>query len=783
MARETIDIGTDGNDGTGTSIRESFRIVNNNFAELYAAVGQDGQLSFTNLADTPATLDSAANKIVSVNQLSNGLIFKTLTAGPGLTIVNTDAGITIGNTVTGTLDGDLTPTLSADLNANGYTIGGLADPTSGIVSAFNAEYNTSLDGRNFAATQGYVTNRAISRGVSYSIASVSASNPAVLNVDDTFGHAFNNLDRVKITNVPGLTAEYYYIKNTSTATGVQLYLDSEATVPVSGVGITVNSGSRISQFVAQPMVQPLILHGAPVLPNEAATKSFVEGLLAAADSLAELNDVSITNLGSDNLLAYNGTKWQNYAVSGDVTLSVAGGVLTTAISAGSIVNADVAAGAAIAQTKLALVDATANTTAAAAVKGITSFNSSEFVITNGWTSIRDNGVTLTKIATIGAKTVIGNSTTGVTTPSAVSMGTIVTEGDGIKNALFTSVGVMAVTARDGSSNTYGIVPVTDTVTNSAIVRRTADGFIELKNSTSAADGVTLPKIQRIATGKILGNFSGVAAAPTEVNPADILGAAGGVSSSSFTSTGALTVTVDGSTKVYASMPIDTTPVANALVRRDANKYIALENSTSTTTGITLNKIQQIATNSILGNISGNTAAITVLTPGIVVTEGDGIKNSLFTSVGVMAVAARAGGVNTYSNIAVSTTATSNSIVQRTPGGEIEASNIIASGAVTGANLSTSVEAVSSGAISTTVTATYFTITAAATSTLAAGVTGLIKTLVLDSNGGDIANTMTVTVTNGAWGNTLVFNTVGQGCTLQYINNKWFCVGNNGVTFS
>ena len=38
MARQDIDIGVEGNDGTGDSIRESFRKVNENFTEIYPLV-------------------------------------------------------------------------------------------------------------------------------------------------------------------------------------------------------------------------------------------------------------------------------------------------------------------------------------------------------------------------------------------------------------------------------------------------------------------------------------------------------------------------------------------------------------------------------------------------------------------------------------------------------------------------------------------------------------------------------------------------------------------------
>ena len=44
MARQGINIGVEGNDGTGDSIRESFKKTNENFTELYAVFGQGGQI-------------------------------------------------------------------------------------------------------------------------------------------------------------------------------------------------------------------------------------------------------------------------------------------------------------------------------------------------------------------------------------------------------------------------------------------------------------------------------------------------------------------------------------------------------------------------------------------------------------------------------------------------------------------------------------------------------------------------------------------------------------------
>jgi hypothetical protein len=89
-----------------------------------------------------------------------------------------------------------------------------------------------------------------------------------------------------------------------------------------------------------------------------------------------------------------------------------------------------------------------------------------------------------------------------------------------------------------------------------------------------------------------------------------------------------------------------------------------------------------------------------------------------------------------------------------------------------------------GAINLTTTATYFSTSGgAATATLAAGYNGQIKTIMMLADGGD----MVVTVTNAGWKSsgtgTITFDTIGDGVTLQYINSKWFCIGNNGTAFA
>ena len=98
-------------------------------------------------------------------------------------------------------------------------------------------------------------------------------------------------------------------------------------------------------------------------------------------------------------------------------------------------------------------------------------------------------------------------------------------------------------------------------------------------------------------------------------------------------------------------------------------------------------------------------------------------------------------------------------------------------------LGSSEDVASTNIIDLGVTASYFSTDAAETATLPAGAEGQIKTLAMYADTGD----MVVTVTNAGWKasgtGTITFDNIGEACTLQYINSKWFCIGNNGATFA
>jgi hypothetical protein len=89
----------------------------------------------------------------------------------------------------------------------------------------------------------------------------------------------------------------------------------------------------------------------------------------------------------------------------------------------------------------------------------------------------------------------------------------------------------------------------------------------------------------------------------------------------------------------------------------------------------------------------------------------------------------------------------------------------------------------SAAVSRAVSDSYFTTAGAETATLAAGVAGQVKVFAMVATAGN----MVITVTNAGWKTsgtgTITFDTIGDACTLKYINSKWFCIGNNGCVFA
>lgn len=148
MARNSIDIGTLGNDGTGDSIRDAFRKVNDNFRELYGSLGLGERLSFTGLDQTPNSFQGQDNRVLAVSEEGGGqVVFKSIVGGSGVSINNTPSSISISSLFS-SISGDKNPQLGGNLSAQSantqFRIQDLATPVTSDEAANKGYVDTKI---------------------------------------------------------------------------------------------------------------------------------------------------------------------------------------------------------------------------------------------------------------------------------------------------------------------------------------------------------------------------------------------------------------------------------------------------------------------------------------------------------------------------------------------------------------------------------------------------------------------------------------------------------------
>ena len=163
MARQNIDIGVEGNDATGDSVRESFRKVNENFSELYAVFGIGGQISFTDLSDVPDTYEGNENKVPLVSSTATGIDFVTLASDSALDPADVDtigfdfseSGKLVIRVLTTRIQNDPVPVLGGPLNAGRQVIANIADINQDSVDVYNSVHGTAITTDDLVINKAY----------------------------------------------------------------------------------------------------------------------------------------------------------------------------------------------------------------------------------------------------------------------------------------------------------------------------------------------------------------------------------------------------------------------------------------------------------------------------------------------------------------------------------------------------------------------------------------------------------------------------------------------------
>lgn len=312
MARKTIDIGVIGNDGTGDSIRDSFRKVNDNFRELYSSLGLGEKLTFVGLGDTPETYsgqyDVVSNNtpLVTINDTESGLTFKKLVEGSGISIKFTKESDPEGpdqiiiNSDFAEIAADPSPQLGGALNtfrgAERFPIGNLpnilstsevSEAMSKLVSAHGTDLAATQD--RLAVNKGYADSK-ISR------AGANAINPATGLVDSSFGRMSGPLI---LARSPEPEDDELY---GGLVAATKQYVDNAAFGSVSNLFVAV-SGQDVRPGLSLSLQGRALAYAFRTI--EAACSRAEELVLEARDEIGPYKKVLTYNSGTQNCTLAN----------------------------------------------------------------------------------------------------------------------------------------------------------------------------------------------------------------------------------------------------------------------------------------------------------------------------------------------------------------------------------------------------------------------------------------------------------------------------------------------
>jgi hypothetical protein len=196
--------------------------------------------------------------------------------------------------------------------------------------------------------------------------------------------------------------------------------------------------------------------GDPGADFDGANKRYVDNRTPFGD---EAIGVNVANRASGDILLFDGSVYDNATPVGDIGISWNANTADFQITAGAIINADVNAAAAIAQSKLNLNAATVRANATGITQndlGSAAFDNVVFSSDNGFISIDNGQLPIAKLANIADEHVIGRATGDSSDGdvSAIPFSTIVDSG-----GTFTTIGAPSAivkTHTDGSINVQAL---------------------------------------------------------------------------------------------------------------------------------------------------------------------------------------------------------------------------------------------------------------------------------------------------------------------------------------
>jgi hypothetical protein len=457
---------------------------------------RDGSLPATN------TMDLGSNRIANLSDPSSGSDAATKSYVDGF--LKRTGGVRTG------VDGfTMSASTAGVLNMNSNKIINLAAPTDGT----DAVNKTYTDNKAQIANLGDVTLSTPVTGNILVYNNVASANKWQNTTFDKSSDVMSAYDGTTLTS----TIQGARVTTTYTSGGVAsttlVVGDTTGIIPgmvLTGVGFTTGQ-TVVSVTNSTTVVLNAVANGTPNASGTlyftrdgavnnakvSASAAIAQTKLALSNAVATTSSsISVTNATSNGTTATltfaaqplapfaNGT---NIVVTGispsnyNGTYSVTGCTTTTVTYANPLANGAYVSGGSV-----------------SAQQGIGSFDSAQFTVTNGFASIKANGVALTRLEAIGTGNMIGNNSGNTQAPIAMSFQA------GIDAAITGSGNVLgAGVLTRGSTASYSVTAATSTNSSSSLVLRDSNGNIAVNQITVSSS----LKRSAAGTGYLDGNYT------------------------------------------------------------------------------------------------------------------------------------------------------------------------------------------------------------------------------------------------------------------------------------
>ena len=304
MARQTINIGTNANDGTGDPLRTAFDKINDNFLELYGTDGDANTLQANLDINGFNIVSTRSNEDIRIIPNGTGTIeLEKSTNITGALTVSTTAAVTGNATVGGTLGVTGLSTLASFKGATGATVTAILDE-----DTMSSNSDTAL------ATQQSIKAYIDAQNQSQAITFVG---------DDSTGTAVNNGETFKIAGGTGLTA---------VVSGDTLTVDIDSTVATrTGAQILTNKTLTAPVMTGNVAIDNIIINDSEISTSSNAVLTLNPGgsgtialsaNTAVTGTLTSSGLLTVSSGGADitgTLITDDVTTVGNHTVSGNIT--------------------------------------------------------------------------------------------------------------------------------------------------------------------------------------------------------------------------------------------------------------------------------------------------------------------------------------------------------------------------------------------------------------------------------------------------------------------------------